>query len=175
MKDAVGDTAGDTLLVGCTPCQKFPSEGLQPMGDPHWGRDTLERLWLWVTRAGAVTLQRHCGCGWLTLQWGHQRGPVAVGDPCQGRDNPQALQPMGNASYGRDSPNIWQLAGKSWRAGASPKERWLMEDPRLEQREARSSRRKEQEASTSRKEPLHTDPTSCAAHRLPKGVSGDLL
>jgi len=46
IEDVAGDTAGDALLKGSSPCQKFSSEGLQPMGNPHWGRDTLERLWL---------------------------------------------------------------------------------------------------------------------------------
>lgn len=50
-----------------------------------------------------------------------------------------------------------------------------MEDPGPEQREARSSRGKEVEASISRKKPLHPYATSCAAHHQPKGVRGDLL
>lgn len=63
------------------------------MGNPHWGTDTLERPCLWVSYAGAVTDQRNSGCGQLTLQRGRQRGPVAVGDPCQGRNNLKNCSP----------------------------------------------------------------------------------
>lgn len=114
VEDDAGDTAGNAF-------QKFPSEGLQPMGDPHWGRDTLERLWLWTIHAGAVTVQRDCGCGQLTPQSGHQRGSAAVGDPHQNRDKPQGLQPMGNTLCDRDSPNMLQLTNKSCQSRGIPK------------------------------------------------------
>lgn len=64
VEEVAGDTAGETLMEGCTTCQrKFLPEKCQHMGNPLWGRDTMEALWIWVSHAGTETFQRDFGCG----------------------------------------------------------------------------------------------------------------